>query len=174
MMNENDRKRILLLQEAEKLLNNISVASQAITKEFVNHKVDLIRDINTITAILLPAFLVFVKEQRIIKTMFFFWSGIIILLFLLFVNLLYRRSLFSKEEELLKNMEEYGQKLQNKIIDCKRENKEGDFKILDKILKESFKPLAGSKNLLQKYGDIVIYVMFVSGIGALALSLVCI
>jgi len=171
-MNENElRQRRILIQEAEKGLKDLKIAYRTIIKEFVNHKIDLIKDINIITAILIPAFLVFVKEE-FIKSIFFFWLGIIILVLLLFINLFYRRSLFSKEEELLKNIEKYGQKLQNKIVDCKKENKREDFDILDKILADSFEPLVTGKNLFQKYGEIIIYLMFVLGILFLTLSLV--
>ncbi len=91
---------------------------------------------------------------------------------LLIVNLIYQRSLCSKEEELLKNIQAYGQKLQNKITDCNMRNNQEDFKQLDGLLQESFKPSVQGKNFLQKYGEIVIYILFISGIVLLSMSLI--
>lgn len=160
----------VLLKNAYKFLNENTETIKSITKEFVNHKIDLIKDINNVSIVILPAFLIFINEN-LIKTKMFFWIGIVSLFLLIIINFLYRKNLLIKEEELLNNLNKYGQKLQNKLTDYEMENNIDKLHEIDNILQESFKPLLMEKNIILKFGDITIYTLFIIGIISLFLSL---
>ncbi len=160
-MNENE----ILLGIAEDFLkNNVYCVFKEVAKAHIEHKLSLLKDLNTVSSVLLPAVVVFSKDE-FIKSKWLFYLGLVGFAGLLVCNFFYQRFLFRQEGNLSDGIARYMEKLNSIITKCKLHGGDDNFSELDKTLKESSANiLPRRKNYWFRNAELLLLTLFIGSV----------
>lgn len=168
----NDQK--ILLEVADETNVTLKEAHKSITERFIDHRFSLLKDYNNLAVLVLGSAVTLITvAPSLIKTIWLFYVSSFFLVILIIINFMIQYLIFNYEEQLLINIEKYGQRLSNEITACKRyPDREENFNELDKTLEDSFKPLGTKKNWLANHGQLVTFLLFIVGFLGIVVSLI--